>query len=95
MEKFTPAELKHENAQHFLHPMSHPGSYKATPPDIVVRGEGSWIWDVDGKKLVDGVGGLWCANLGFGQKDIRDAIVAQLDELPFYNTWRGATHPRN
>lgn len=94
MEKFTPAELKHENAQHFLHPMSHPGSYKATPPDIVVRGEGSWIWDVDGKKLVDGVGGLWCANLGFGQKEIRDAIVAQLDELPFYNTWRGATHPR-
>lgn len=94
MQKFSPAELKRENAQHFLHPMSHPGSYKATPPDIVVRGEGSWIWDVDGKKLVDGVGGLWCANLGFGRKEIREAIVAQLDELPFYNTWRGATHPR-
>jgi len=94
MEKLSPAELKDENAQHFLHPMSHPSSYRATPPDIVVRGEGSWIWDVDGKRLVDAVGGLWCANLGFGQREIRDAIVAQLDELPFYNTWRGATHPR-
>lgn len=94
MENFSPTELKHENAVHFLHPMAHAGSVRDTPPDIVVRGEGSWIWDVDGNRLIDGVGGLWCANLGFGQKEIRDAIVAQLDELPFYNTWRGATHPR-
>ena len=94
MEHLSPAELKHENAVHFLHPMAHAGSMRDVPPDIVVRGDGSWIWDVDGNRLVDGVGGLWCANLGFAQREIRDAIVAQLDELPFYNTWRGATHPR-
>ena len=94
MENFSPAELKDENAVHFLHPMAHAGSVRDTPPDIVVRGEGSWIWDVDGTRLIDGVGGLGCATLGFGQQEIRDAIVAQLDELPFYNTWRGATHPR-
>jgi putrescine---pyruvate transaminase len=94
MTKLSAAELKTENALHLLHPMAHPGSARDAPPDIIVRGDGSWIWDVDGNRLIDGVGGLWCANLGFGRKEIRDAIVAQLDELPFYNTFRGATHPR-
>jgi putrescine---pyruvate transaminase len=94
MTKLSTAELKTENALHLLHPMAHPGSARDAPPDIIARGDGSWIWDVDGHRLIDGVGGLWCANLGFGRKEIRDAIVAQLDELPFYNTFRGSTHPR-
>jgi adenosylmethionine-8-amino-7-oxononanoate aminotransferase len=94
MSKLSPAELKSENTLHLLQPMAHPGTARDTPPDIIVRGDGSWIWDVDGNRLIDGVGGLWCANLGFGRKEIRDAIVAQLDELPFFNTFRGATHPR-
>jgi putrescine aminotransferase len=94
MRKLTSAELKAENGLRLLHPMTNPGTARDTPPDIISRGEGSFIWDIDGHRLVDGVGGLWCTNLGFGRKEIRDAIVAQLDELPFYNTFRGATHPR-
>ena len=87
-------ELKRANARHLWHPMASPQSMQQTPPDIIVRGEGSWIWDVDGHRLVDGVAGLWSVNLGFGRKEIRDAIVAQLDELPYYNVFRGTTHPR-
>jgi putrescine---pyruvate transaminase len=94
MRKLSNEELKAENARHLLHPMTHLGTVRDAPPDIIARGDGSWIWDVDGNRLVDAVGGLWCANLGFGRKEIRDAIVAQLDELPFYNTFRGASHPR-
>jgi putrescine aminotransferase len=94
MKKLSAAELKSANALHLLHPMAHPGSVRDLPPDIITRGDGSWIWDVDGHRLIDGIGGLWCANLGFGRREIRDAIVAQLDELPFFNTFRGTTHPR-
>jgi putrescine---pyruvate transaminase len=94
MKRMNEQELRRANAQHLWHPMAHPRAMRETPPDIIVRGEGSWIWDIDGHKLVDGIGGLWSANLGFGRKEIRDAIVAQLDELPFYNVFRGTTHPR-
>jgi adenosylmethionine-8-amino-7-oxononanoate aminotransferase len=94
MKQFTVAELKAANARRLLHPMANLKAMHDTPPDIIVRGEGSFIWDVDGHRLVDGVGGLWSANLGFGRKEIRDAIVAQLDELAFYNVFRGTTHPR-
>jgi adenosylmethionine-8-amino-7-oxononanoate aminotransferase len=94
MNKMTLDELKAANAQYLWHPMAHPQAMIDTPPDIITRGEGSWIWDADGNKLLDGVGGLWSVNLGFGRTEIRDAIVAQLDELAYYNTFRGTTHPR-
>ncbi len=90
----TPSELKENNARHLWHPMAHPKAMLATKPDIIARGEGVWIWDVDGHKMLDGVAGLWSSNLGHSNRRVRDAIVRQLDELPFFNTFRGTTHPR-
>ncbi len=86
--------LKEDNARYLWHPMAHPQAMQKSKPDIVARGQGCWIWDVDGHKMLDGVGGLWAANLGHSNRAVRDAIVAQLDELPFYNVFRGTTHPR-
>jgi adenosylmethionine-8-amino-7-oxononanoate aminotransferase len=74
--------------------MAHPQAMLDTPPDIIARGDGGWVWDIDGHRMIDGVGGLWSANLGHSNQRLRNAIVAQLDELPFYNTFRGTTHPR-
>ncbi|MBL8318662.1 MAG: aminotransferase class III-fold pyridoxal phosphate-dependent enzyme [Burkholderiaceae bacterium] len=88
------AALKRDNAQFLWHPMAHPKAMKQSKPDIIARGEGCWVWDVDGHKLLDGVAGLWSSNLGHSCREVRDAIVAQLDELPFFNTFRGTTHPR-
>ena len=92
----NPSELQRDNAQYLWHPMAHPRAMKAEGgrPDIIARGEGCWVWDVDGHKMLDGVAGLWSSNLGHSCKPVRDAIVAQLDELPFFNTFRGTTHPR-
>ncbi len=90
----TTEQLKADNAQYLWHPMAHPAAMKKSRPDIIARGEGCWVWDVDGHKLLDGVAGLWSSNLGHSCREVRDAIVAQLDELPFFNTFRGTTHPR-
>jgi adenosylmethionine-8-amino-7-oxononanoate aminotransferase len=92
----NPSELQRDNAQYLWHPMAHPRAMKAEGgrPDIIARGEGCWVWDVDGHKMLDGVAGLWSSNLGHSCRPVRDAIVAQLDELPFFNTFRGTTHPR-
>ena len=92
----NPDQLQRDNAQYLWHPMAHPRAMKAEGgrPDIIARGEGCWVWDVDGHKMLDGVAGLWSSNLGHSCRPVRDAIVAQLDELPFFNTFRGTTHPR-
>jgi adenosylmethionine-8-amino-7-oxononanoate aminotransferase len=87
-------DLKRDNAQFLWHPMANPAAMRAARPDIIAKGQGCWVWDVDGHKMLDGVAGLWSSNLGHSRREVRDAIVAQLDELPFFNTFRGTTHPR-
>ncbi|MDF1717416.1 MAG: aspartate aminotransferase family protein [Antarcticimicrobium sp.] len=84
--------LKEHNARSLWHPMAHPADSQANPPTIVTGAQGVRITDVDGHEVVDGVGGLWNVNLGFSCQPIKDAIAAQLDQLPYYSIFRGTTN---
>jgi adenosylmethionine-8-amino-7-oxononanoate aminotransferase len=84
--------LTEHNAKHIWHPMAHPAEMRANPPTIVTGGEGTEIVDVDGKRLLDAVGGLWNVNLGYSCDPVKQAITAQLNELPYYSAFRGTTN---
>ena len=84
--------IKEKNARHLWHPMAHPADSQAHPPTIFTRGEGVFITDIDGHRVVDGVGGLWNVNLGFSCEPIKQAISDQLDRLPYYSIFRGTTN---
>ena len=86
--------LREHNARQVWHPMAHPAEMEAIPPRIIVSGEGVNIVDLEGKKVVDAVGGLWNVNLGYSNQPIKDAIARQLAELPYYSAFRGTTNPR-
>jgi putrescine aminotransferase len=83
--------LAENNARHVWHPMAHPGEMRAHPPKIVHAAEGVEIVDVDGHRLLDGVGGLWNVNLGYSCEPIKKAIRDQLEQLPYYSAFRGST----
>ncbi|HWT56920.1 MAG TPA: aspartate aminotransferase family protein [Rhizobium sp.] len=80
------------NARHMWHPMAHPAEMQAQPPRIITAGEGVEIVDIQGKKVLDAVGGLWNVNLGYSCEPVKKAIRDQLDELPYYSTFRGTTN---
>jgi hypothetical protein len=84
--------LKENNARHMWHPMAHPADSLANPPKIITGAEGVRIRDVDGHETLDAVGGLWNVNLGFSCQPIKEAIAAQLDNLPYYSTFRGTSN---
>ena len=84
--------LKENNASHMWHPMSHPADSLANRPTIIKSARGVRITDIDGHEVIDAVGGLWNINLGFSCQPIKDAISAQLDQLPYYSTFRGTTN---
>lgn len=84
--------LIENNARHLWHPMAHPAEMQATPPRIINAGEGVEIVDIHGKKVLDAVGGLWNVNLGYSCEPVKEAIRRQLDELPYYSTFRGTTN---
>jgi putrescine---pyruvate transaminase len=61
---------------------------------IITRAEGCYIHDADGNKILDGMAGLWCVNVGYGRTELAQVAYEQLLELPFYNTFfRTATVP--
>ncbi len=84
--------LKENNARHMWHPMAHPGDSLANPPKIIVGGKGVRIVDVDGSETIDAVGGLWNVNLGYSCAPVKEAISAQLEQLPYYSTFRGTSN---
>jgi adenosylmethionine-8-amino-7-oxononanoate aminotransferase len=87
-------QIKAANAKYFWQPMAHPRAVEHTPPKVIVRGEGVYVHDIDGNKLLDGMGGLWNVTLGYGRAEINQAIMQQLEELPYYSSFRGHTNPR-
>ena len=84
--------LKENNARHMWHPMSHPADSLANPPKIITGGKGVRIVDVDGNETIDAVGGLWNVNLGYSCEPVKEAISAQLGQLPYYSTFRGTSN---
>ncbi len=54
---------------------------------VIVRGEGVFVWDDQGRRYLDGSSSLWYANVGHGRTEIRDAITAQLSELESFHTF--------
>ncbi|WP_448955566.1 aminotransferase class III-fold pyridoxal phosphate-dependent enzyme [Labrys neptuniae] len=84
--------LIENNARQLWHPMAHPADMQTNPPRIITSAKGVEITDIHGKTVLDGVGGLWNVNLGYSNDPIKQAIKDQLDELPYYSTFRGTTN---
>ncbi|MGB1209294.1 MAG: aminotransferase class III-fold pyridoxal phosphate-dependent enzyme, partial [Paracoccaceae bacterium] len=85
--------LRENNGRHLWQPMGHPGATRDTPPTIITSATGSRITDIDGHDVVDGVGGLWCVNLGYSNDVLKEAISKQLYDLPYYSAFAGTTNP--
>jgi putrescine---pyruvate transaminase len=84
--------LKENNARHMWHPMANAGDMRANPPKIINSARGVEITDIDGHTVLDAVGGLWNVNLGYSCEPVKKAIRDQLDDLPYYSTFRGTSN---
>jgi putrescine---pyruvate transaminase len=85
--KLDTAQLRQLDQAHYLHPFTDLHRYSRSGGRIVTRAEHVYIYDSDDNKMLDGMSGLWCCNLGYSQTAIKDAIFAQLQELPYYNNF--------
>jgi putrescine---pyruvate transaminase len=91
--QYQTAQLKELDALHHLHPFTDHRSLRAGGARVMVRGDGPYIWDSEGKRVLDGMSGLWTANIGHSRQELAEAAYAQMRELPFYNTFFRTTHP--
>lgn len=79
--------------RHHMHPFTDPVDLQQVRPQIMVRGEGVYIYDSDGQRLLDGMAGLWCVNVGYGRDEIGAAVAEQMRQLPFYNSFFKTSTP--
>lgn len=64
-----------------------------TRPLVLVKGEGTTVWDQDGKAYLDFLAGIYSVNAGYGRKRIAEAMMAQLESMPFVNPFGYASVP--
>ncbi len=80
-------QLKAIDQSHHLHPFTDLQAYSSKGGLIVSRAEDVYIYDSEGNKILDGMSGLWCCNLGYTQPAIVEAVHQQMQELPYYNNF--------
>ncbi len=91
-ESIDTPRLQALDAAHYMHPFTDFKSLAAQGSRVMVKGEGIYVWDSEGKRLLDGMSGLWCVNVGYGRKSISDAVYTQMQQLPFYNSFFQTTN---
>ncbi|MDH1106392.1 aspartate aminotransferase family protein [Pseudomonas otitidis] len=78
---------------HHLPPFTDYKALNAKGARIITKAEGVYVWDSEGNKILDGMAGLWCVNVGYGREELVQAAANQMRELPFYNLFFQTAHP--
>jgi len=91
-EQYDTEEIRRLDAAHYMHPFTDHAALQARGVRVMVRGEGIYLWDSEGNKILDGMSGLWCVNVGYGRTSISDAVYKQMETLPFYNSFFNTTN---
>jgi putrescine aminotransferase len=87
------AEWQSLDAAHYLHPFTDHGDLGRKGTRLITRAEGVYLYDDEGRPILDAMSGLWCVNLGYGRPELADAAYAQMRELPYYNSFFQVAHP--
>ncbi|CAM3502498.1 aspartate aminotransferase family protein [Halomonas lysinitropha] len=88
-----PHSLQALDRAHHLHPFTDFKALGEEGSRVIERAEGVYIHDAEGNRILDGMAGLWCVNLGYGREELVMAATEQMRQLPFYNTFFKTTHP--
>jgi putrescine aminotransferase len=81
------------DAAHHIHPFSDAAALVREGVRVITRADGVYLWDSEGHRLIDGMSGLWCVQVGYGNRELADAGYEALKTLPYYNHFFKTTNP--
>ena len=79
--------------KHQLHPWLPMDAWRGYDNMLVNTAKGIHLWDATGKRFIDGPGGMWCVQIGYGRPEMAEAIAAQVMQLPYASPWTTTTEP--
>lgn len=89
----SPHDLWEMDRSHHLHAWANFGPFEEKGALVIARGEGCYLWDAEGRRYFDAIGGMWCTNIGQGRKEMADAIADQVMQLAYANSFVDTTNP--
>ncbi|PZF76862.1 aminotransferase [Aestuariivirga litoralis] len=90
--RFNAQELWQQDHDHVLHPYQHFDSFKKEGSLVIVEGDGCYVTDAQGRRYLDGIGGMWCVNAGYGRKEIAETMAEQALQLCYSNFFVDVTN---
>lgn len=85
------SDLQESDRRFQLHPFTNHADMYATGTHIVQQGDGCYFVEEDGTRILDGLAGLWCVNVGYNCAAIVQAVAAQMERLPYYPSFFNST----
>ncbi len=87
-----PNSLEARDAASVIHPLTNLKEHLEKGPVVIEEGQGVWVTDIHGKKYIEGMAGLWCLSLGYGQDRLVKAAADQMTRLPYYHLTNHKSH---
>ena len=81
------------DAAHHIHPFTQTEALSREGVRVITRAKGIYLWDSEGERLIDGMSGLWCVQIGYGNREVARAGYEALRQLPYYNHFFKTTNP--
>ena len=87
------ATIRDYDNRHYMHPWEAMWLTEGANRTISARAENVYVYDQDGNRLIDGPGGMWCTQIGYGRRDMAEAIAEQVMRLSYHSPWNTASEP--
>jgi putrescine---pyruvate transaminase len=91
--RYDTGRLQSKDRAHLIHPWQSLGAGASAKPVVIVAAEGMHVVNSDGERLLDGIGGLWCVNIGHGREEIAQAIADQARRLDYFTPFGAIASP--
>ena len=86
-------DLRQKDRDHNIHPWTDFATFKDEGSEVMAEAEGVYVYNAEGERYMDGIGGLWCVNIGYGRDEMAQAMADQVRRIPYYSTFTHLTTP--
>ena len=86
-------DLRQKDRDHNIHPWTDFATFKQEGSEVMAEAEGVYVYNAEGERYMDGIGGLWCVNIGYGREEMAQAMADQVRRIPYYSTFTHLTTP--
>ncbi len=90
--EFAPDSIQAKDLEYVLHPTTNLAQHMQTGPMVIERAKGVYLYDDKGKQYLEGMAGLWCTSLGYGEEELIQTATEQMRKLSYSQLFASKTN---